>query len=148
MIRPIIILIVVLAIGAAFYGYNTYNKPHTNVGESDAAATLLASEIFVAFDTNEQAAMAIYSDKVIQVEGELLSKDLSNDKEPQILLKGNGDEGFVRCGFKPTELSKVLALTDSSTVKIKGICMGCNGSEELDLLGSKDVVLSNCIIIN
>jgi hypothetical protein len=148
MIRPIIILIVALAIGAAFYGYNTYNKPHTNVGESDASETLLASEIFVAFDTNEQAAMALYSDKVIQVEGELLSKDLSNDKEPQILLKGDGDEGFVRCGFKPSELSKVLALTDSSTVKIKGICMGCNGSEELDLLGSKDVVLSNCIIIN
>ena len=92
--------------------------------------------------------MAIFSDRVIQLEGELLSKDLSNEKEPQILLKGNGEEGFVRCGFKPTELTKVLALTDSSTVKIKGICMGFNGSEELDLLDSKDVVLSNCIIIN
>jgi hypothetical protein len=148
MTRPLIILLVVFAIGAVFFGYNAYNKPHTNVAQSQASETLLASEIFVAFDTNEQAAMAIFSDRVIQLEGELLRKDLSNEKEPQILLKGNGEEGFVRCGFKPTELTKVLALTDSSTVKIKGICMGFNGSEELDLLDSKDVVLSNCIIIN
>ena len=66
------------------------------MAQSQASETLLASEIFVAFDTNEQAAMAIFSDRVIQLEGELLSKDLSNEKEPQILLKGNGEEGFVR----------------------------------------------------
>jgi hypothetical protein len=145
--RPILILAALLVIGAVFYAYNLYNKPHTDVAASEASQIIAAHEIFTAFDTNEQAAMAIYADKVIQVEGQLVSKDLSNIKEPQILLKGSDDEGFVRCGFKPKELSKIQNLTDSTSIKIKGICMGYNGSEELDLLGSKDVVLSNCIII-
>jgi hypothetical protein len=145
--KPIIILITLLVLGGVLFVYQMYKKPHTDVAATEASEILSATDIFTAFDTDVEASTLQYSDKVIQVEGLLLSKEMSNEKEPQIVLEGDGDEGFVRCGFKPEELSKVMALTDSTVVKIKGMCIGFNGSDELDLLGSKDVVLSNCIII-
>ena len=91
--------------------------------------------------------MVKYSDKVISINGLLLSRDLHNKKEPQLVLEGNGYDGFIRCGFKPEYLDKLIALQDSMSINIKGICMGINGSDELDLLADKDVVLSNCTLI-
>ena len=145
--KPIILFILLVVLGVAFYAYKTYNKEHTNVAETKAAVTLSAADLFQAFDTDEATAMTTYSDQVIQVSGLVLSKDLSNNMEPQIVIEGNGDNGFIRCGFKPIELDKVTALSDSTIISVKGECKGLNASEELDLLADKDVVLSNCIII-
>ncbi len=145
--KPIILFVLLVVLGVAFYAYKTYNKEHTNVAETEAAVSLTALNLFNAFDNDEAAAMMTYADKVVQVSGIVLSKDLSNALEPQIVLEGNGDNGFIRCGFKPIELEKVTMLSDSSLVSIKGECKGLNASEELDLLADKDVVLSNCIII-
>jgi hypothetical protein len=146
--KPILILAALLVIGGAFFAYNMYNKKHVDVASSDAAMTLSASQIFDAFDSDDSAATARYTDKVIQVEGLLLRRDLSNDQDPQIVLEGNGDNGFIRCGFKVDQKDKVISLRDSTNIKVKGMCMGFNGSDDLDLLGDKDVVLSNCIIID
>jgi alanine racemase len=146
--KTILVLLTLLACAAAYYAYTMYNKQHTDVATTEASEILTAEAIFTAFDTDDSAATALYADKVIQLEGMLLTKDLSNTKEPQIVLQGNGDNGFIRCGFKVEELAKVTSLKDSSNIKIKGMCKGFNGSDELDLLGDKDVVLSNCIIID
>ncbi len=146
--KPIVLIVLLFIIGTALYAYKMYNKPHTDVLNTVAAETVSASAIFAAFDNEEAAAMIKYTDKVIAVEGLLLSKDLSNELEPQIVLEGNGNDGFIRCGFKPVMLSKVSALKDSTIINIKGMCVGLNGSEELDLLADKDVVLSNCTLID
>jgi len=146
--KPIILIVLFLIIGSVLYAYKMYNKPHTDVASTEAAETVSAEDIFAAFDHDEAAAMIQYADKVITVEGILLSKDLSNELEPQIVLDGNGYDGFIRCGFKPEMLSKIVALEENSPVSIKGICGGMNGSEELDLLADTDVVLSNCTLID
>ena len=129
------------------YGYRAYNKPHTDVASTEAEETISASAIFQAFDIDDSTAMVKYSDKVISVNGLLLSRDVNNKNEPQIILEGNGYDGFIRCGFKPEYLARLMALQDSTTINLKGICMGMNGSDELDLLADKDVVLSNCTLI-
>ena len=146
--KPILLIIALLIFGGAFYFYKMYNKEHTDVASTDAAETIAASELFSSFDGDESAAMAKYSDKVVEVSGTVTDIDLSNENEPQIVLEGNGDNGFVRCGFKPSELGKVKSTKVSDILSIKGMCMGLNGSDELDLLGDKDVVLSNSIIID
>jgi hypothetical protein len=145
--KPISLLIVLITLGVVLYGYRAYNKPHTDVASTEAAETLSASAIFQAFDIDDSTAMVKYSDKVISINGLLLSRDLSNKNEPQIILEGNGYDGFVRCGFNPEYLARLMALQDSMTINLKGICMGMNGSDELDLLADKDVVLSNCTLI-
>jgi len=50
-------------------------------------------------------------------------------------------------GLNQNTLDKIIALQDSTYIHLKGICMGMNGSDELDLLADKDVVLSNCTLI-
>jgi hypothetical protein len=146
--KTIILIVLLTMIGSVLYAYKMYNKPHTDVVTTDAAETVSAEDIFEAFDNDEAAAMVKYADKVIAVEGILLSKDLSNELEPQILLDGNGYDGFIRCGFKPGMLPKIVALVENNPISVKGICVGMNGSEELDLLADKDVVLSNCTLID
>lgn len=146
--KPIILIVLFLIIGSVLYAYKMYNKPHTDVVTTDATETLSAEDIFKAFDNDEAAAIVKYADKVIAVEGILLLKDLSNELEPQIVLYGNGYDGFIRCGFKPGMLPKIIALAENNPISIKGICVGMNGSEELDLLADKDVVLSNCTLID
>ncbi len=145
--RPILLFIALLVLGAVYYAYKSYNKPHTNVEETAAAESLTAINLFDAFDTDETAALTKYADKVIQVNGSIFQIDLSNDAEPQVVLQGNGNNGFIRCGFKSSETDKVKRLNDNVTLNVKGLCKGFNSSEELDLLADKDVVLSNCMII-
>lgn len=133
--------------GGAYYGYSLYNKEHTNVAETEAIADFTAADLFSAFDSNEAENMTRFGDKVISVQGVVFSIDLSNPKEPQIVLEGNGDNGYVRCGFKPEELTKIEAISGGDEIKLKGECKGINKAEGLDLLADVDVVLSNCIIV-
>lgn len=145
--RPLLLTIALLALGAAFFAYNSYNKKHTDVATADVLQELSAAELFTAFDSDEPAATAQYAEQVITVNGLLLRRDLSNKEAPQIVLEGNGDDGFIRCGFKSEDLQKTVDLTDSTTIKVKGLCKGFNDAGDLDLLADRDVVLSNCIII-
>ena len=136
-----------ILLGVLLFAYRMFNKPHTNVKESQAAKLMSAEQLFDYFDRNEDSAMVEFSDQIIQINGTLLSKDLSNELEPQIILKTNNASGFIRCGFKPNELPNIKVLKDSTTVNIKGICKGINGDDELTLLEDKDVILSSSIII-
>ncbi len=145
--RPILLAVALLVLGAAFFAYNSYNKEHTDVATTDVMQELSASDLFTAFDTDEPAATAKYAEQVITVNGLLLRRDLSNKEEPQIVLEANGDDGFIRCGFSIESLQKTIDLTDSTQVKVKGLCKGFNDAGDLDLLADRDVVLSNCIII-
>ncbi|MGB0851258.1 MAG: OB-fold protein [Bacteroidia bacterium] len=145
--RPIFLLISLVALAGAYFAYKSYNKPHTNVSSSEAIESMTAAQLFDKFSSDEAETMKNYSDKVIEVIGTIFLKDLSNKLEPQLVLEANGDNGYIRCGFKQEELVKIESLEESSTIKVKGICKGINGSEELDLLSDIDVVLSNCIII-
>ena len=124
-----------------------YNKEHIDVAETEADETMSSEDLFAEFDGNESMAMESYSDKIIQVKGAVTSIELENEQEPQVVLYGNGVDGFIRCGFKASELEKIQQLTDSSTISLKGLCKGLNGGDGLDLLADKDVILSNCIII-
>lgn len=144
------ILLIILTLGVligAYMAYSMYNKKHTNVGETAPVANLSALDLFTSFENNETEAMSKYADQVVAVSGDIYAIDLSNAKEPQIVLEANGDNGYIRCGFKPEELEKVKKLTEGNTVNLKGECKGVNAPEGLDLLADIDVVLSNCIII-
>lgn len=145
--RTIIIILLVGVLGGAFYAYSLYNKEHINVAETETVAEFTASDLFAAFDENEEENMTKYADQVIGVKGIIYSIDLSNDAEPQVVLNGNDDNGYIRCGFKPEELEKVKALKEGNELKLKGECKGINKAEGLDLLADVDVVLSKCIII-
>lgn len=117
------------------------------MANTEELISVSANELFDLFNTDEAKATTQYAEKVIGVKGEIYSKEFENAKEPQIVLKTNDMSGYIRCGFKAEELSKLEMIDESKEVEIKGLCKGFNASEELDLLADKDVVLSNCILI-
>ncbi|MEY2924663.1 MAG: hypothetical protein RLZZ337_1211 [Bacteroidota bacterium] len=142
-----IILVILLAVGA-YIGYSMFNKKHINVEDTKPEVSLSAADLFTAFENDETASMEKYADKVIAVSGDIYNVDLSNNLEPQLVLEANGDNGFIRCGFKTEELNKVKDLQPGMAIELKGECKGMNAPEGLDLLADIDVVLSNCIIID
>jgi hypothetical protein len=144
------ILLLILSLGVAigaYVAYSMYNKKHTNVGETKPVASLSALDLFTAFENDETEAMTKFADQVVAVSGDIYTVDLSNEKEPQLVLAANGDNGYIRCGFKPEELEKIKTLEAGNNVELKGECKGVNAPEGLDLLADIDVVLSSCIII-
>lgn len=143
-----ILFIILILLAVTFVGYKMYNKPHTDVQSSEVLKSFSAAELFSVFELGEAQSMAQYADKVIAVTGVVYLKDFSNDLEPQLVLKANGDNGYIRCGFKPSEMSKLNQVKEGQNINIKGLCKGINGSEELDLLADIDVVMSKCIIID
>ncbi len=142
----ILILVLVLAAGA-YYGYSLYNKEHINVAETEASFSFSAAELFEVFISDEEAANVKYTDQIIECNGTVYQLDLSNEANPQVVLEANGDNGYIRCGFKPEVLESVKNIKSGDKIKLKGECKGINSAEGLDLLADIDVVLSNCIII-
>lgn len=141
------ILILVLFIGGIF-AYQMYTKEHTSVADTEAVAQTSADQLFNAFETRESEAMIAFGDKVLEISGAIYTIDLSNELEPQIVLQTSVDNGYIRCGFAAGAKAQIESLSEGDTIKLKGICKGLNASEELDLLADKDVVMSNCIIID
>ncbi len=145
--RPLILALSLLILGALFFTYAAFNKKHTDVATANSQQEMSSYELFAEFDASETEATQKYAEQVITVSLLLLQRDLSNFQEPQIILEGNGDNGFIRCGFKEYSLQNAMDLTDGEHVKVKGLCKGFNDGGELDLLADRDVVLSNCILI-
>ncbi len=145
--RPILLTLAFIALAVSLFIYKTYNKEHTDVSTAEILQEMSAQELFSAFDNNEPEATQKYAEQVVSLSGLIFTKDLSNNKEPQLVLQGNGVDGFIRCGFAPESAQAMQTLADSTKVKIKGLCKGFNDAEDLDLLTDRDVIMSNCIII-
>lgn len=146
--RNIILFAGLLAIVGIVVAYMMYNKPHTDVGSSDAQFEMTADELFAAFDSDYDNARTKYEDQVILVSGQLHSLDMGNEEAPQLLLMTSFDDGYIRCGFDASYSEIIEDIDIGTKLKIKGICKGMDKLEGLDLLNDIDVVLSNCIIID
>ena len=62
-----------------------------------------------------------------------------------ILLSVDDPTSNISCQMDPTFNDRLKNLKNGGTITIKGIC---NGSKEDDLLGSLDVMLNRCIVVN
>lgn len=145
--RPIILLLVLILLGGAYYFIKMYNKQHTDVRTTEAALHVDADYLFNHYDTLTNPLFDRYAEQVLEIEGVIMNIELQNPSEPQILLETNALDGYIRCGFKPEFLTELLNLNNTDSVVVKGICKGFLASEELDLLADREVIVSNCIII-
>lgn len=146
--KNILYILILIAFIGGIFAYQLYTKKHTSVADTEAVSKTNADALFNAFESRESEAMIAFGDKVLEVSGTIDNIDLSNDLEPQIVLQTSTDNGYIRCGFEAEFKSKVENYSAGDVLKLKGICKGLNASEELDLLADKDVVMSNCIIID
>ena len=118
--KNIFLAILVLALAGLGYGYFQWNKPHKTAEGEKPAASLGASELLAAFETDEQMANATYLEKVIEVKG-TVSEIAEEAGNVVIYLSTDSDMGYVSCTLIPGKKTTVAA---GENVVVRGICKG------------------------
>ncbi len=133
--KHIILIVAVLAVIGAGIAYWQYNKPHRDAASEEVAFKMTASELYAAFDSDENAAMAKYGNQLIEVTGKAMESTTEFESNSMILL----DSGNPLFGVKAMFQTPVInPPTTGEQVVIRGFCSGING----------DVELTRCTIIN
>lgn len=136
--KKIITIVVVLSIFiATFSAYKLANKSHIDIAKTSPEITVNASVLLEEFSNDEIVANNKYLDKIVQVNGKILSKKIIEEKGV-IALQTNDDFGSVLCHFSPESSDKFSNLKLGQNIKIKGICTGF----------LMDAILIKCEIIN
>lgn len=137
-LRKIIAFIILLFVFVAFFlAYKFANKSHVDISKTSAEITINASVLFDEFLNDEISANNKYLDKIIQVNGKIISNKNFEGKGV-IELESNNDFGSVLCHFSPKSSKKIQQFKIRQNVEIKGICTGF----------LMDVILVKCEITN
>ncbi|MDP5105891.1 MAG: OB-fold putative lipoprotein [Polaribacter sp.] len=136
-IKKIIIFMLVLGSICAFFAYKMYHKPHVNVAASKSDISLSADKILTDFTSDENAANAVYLEKIIEVNGIISDVKIENEKGI-ITLKTNDDFGSVLCHLSENATKEMNTLKTGQSIRLKGICTGF----------LMDVILVKCEISN
>jgi len=132
----ILLVLAVVLIGAALYGWKEFHRRHEETSALTAAFSVPAPVLVKAFQDDENKANKQYNDKVINVSGTIVKVD-HNDSTQTVQLDGQSMGGVI-CQFETSHGNDLKALRPGQPVTIKGICTGM-------LL---DVVLVRCAIDN
>lgn len=133
-----IILLIVLIGGLIGLGIGMYmfQKPHDNLSDLKADYSLAATELFHEYETDETQANQRYLDKVIQIEGTLAEISETGEGDAVLFLRPDDAMFGVSCAFSGADAQRALALSEGSSLSIKGVCTGMN----------LDVNLVRCVI--
>lgn len=128
------LIILVLMVVAGVIGYLMYNKPHTNIDKVNTDFTLDASNLLLAFESDQANANSKYTGKIIEVSGIVQTKQETANGSILVLAEPGSFFG-VNCSF--TTGVELKHVSEGDRISIKGECKGY-----ID-----DVLLSNCILI-
>ncbi len=144
--KVVISLFIILLIAAGIGAY-LWNKPHRTAEDEEPFVTLTASALFTEFATDEPATTAKYSDKVIQISGDLIKASADSSGNVQVVLEAGGEMNTVsvtlmKGATTPSE-------TPGTKIDVKGIC---NGFMAGDLLGGEllggEVLLNQGVVVH
>ena len=121
-----ILLWALLAVGltGAAVGYMIWNKPHKDVKDADALR-VAATELYNRFSTDSAKARSLYTDKILEISGEISKLSVNLQNQQIILLKTPVTGAYVNCTME----EKAEGLKEGAPVLIKGICSGYMGGD-------------------
>ena len=111
------------------------NKPHRKA-EYESAIPVTAPALYAAFKANEAAANTEYLNEVVEVKGEIISREKNQDGQPVAVLRGEPGDDVFGGGIMCTMREKDVIIPSGVQVKLKGFCTGF----------ANDVHLSDCIL--
>jgi flagellar basal body-associated protein FliL len=135
--KKIILSVLVLALiaGAGTYYYAfVYSKNRKFDMVNAEAMTINASDLVIAFQTNEAEANTNYLDKVLLIDGTISATDQTQTGERTLTLSSEDPFAGVMITLDSTEAA---AVNVNDKVKVKGFCKGF----------LSDVVITNGIIV-
>ena len=119
---------------AAIAGYVIYNKPAEKKITAAADESMKATELYSAFENNEDNANQRFLNKVIQVTGIVNNISPSGTSGMTVLLSTGNEMSSISCEFSDT--SGIKNISEGQQIRVKGKCTG--------LL--MDVILVQCSI--
>jgi hypothetical protein len=139
--KTIVATVLVLALAAGGIGYYMYNKPHKNV-QSANAVKVAGPDLYTAFVKDSAAANKTYTDKVLEISGEVVKSELDQQQNVFVHLKAGNDGSIINCSME----EKVSPFKIGDKIALKGICDGYNpGDTDMGLPG--DVVVNRCYMV-
>jgi hypothetical protein len=130
-----ILMISFAILAAALAVFLMYNKSPRSIADEEAAFTLSASELVAAFSEDESEADSLYAGKVLEINGTLKEKILS-DGAAILVIRDTSQMIGVNCFLRDHQEDMYRVLEVGRQVTVKGICNGL-------LL---DLVLDKCIV--
>ncbi len=128
-------LLAIIAIGAAIV-YYIWNKPHKDVKHA-SAEKVTASTLYQTFSTDSVKAKSMYTDKVLEVSGEVTKVTTNQQNQQVILIRTAVTDASVNCTMEENAIS----VKPGDTICIKGICSGyIAGDADMDLPGDVFII--------
>jgi hypothetical protein len=115
---PYVVIVFLLVAG---YGYWSYNKSHKETAGAKPDVVISPNELFQAFDKDENAANALYLDKIIEVEGVIKSVN-ETEMGASLSMDTGNDMSAIICEFESKDALKNVKT--GQKVKVKGFCTG------------------------
>ncbi len=125
-IKYAIIIVLVLILVGIGIGLKMFFKPHADVNKTEAAFKVEATKLMDEFLKDENAATTKYSEKTIEIDGNLVAKNkLANGID--VLILENEMEGIscqLDSSWAKSNQSVIQTLEIGNPIKIKGVCKG------------------------
>lgn len=129
-----LLFLLVAALAAAAYGYYLWNKPHQDMGKSEAAFEVTAGQLLQEYVADENAANTKYLGKVIAVTGKV-KETTTEDGIIKVMLDADNENFGVYCTLDSAYRHPRKHFPAGEQVTFKGNCDGLN----------LDVQLSRCV---
>lgn len=130
--KILILIIIIVPLVGGFLGLYLFNKKVAGLENVKADYTIAATNLYDAFETQEQEAIVKYLDKILLVEGRVEKLQVGKEYSSIILKADNALAGGINCSFN----HEIKGVSKGEMISIKGKCQGY----------LMDVVLNNCII--
>lgn len=139
--RNIIIVVLVIIAGLAWYGYREWNRTNKDLKGVNADHTLQATELIAAFEKDSASSNRKYLDDVLSVSGNV--KSIDREGNPVVISLGEGSQmSSVQCSMDSTYAADYKEIEEGDQVSIKGLYIGYLSEE---LFGT-DVKMNRCVI--
>jgi tRNA_anti-like len=139
--KTILFSILILIVAGTGFGYYMWNKPHRPVNSVDGIK-VTAADLLNQYVQDSVAANKKYTDKVVEVTGEVTDTSTNQQNERIIKLKTTQDGAFINCTFE----EKGSTANPGTKITVKGLCEGYSGGDaDMGLPG--DVVVVRCYLV-
>lgn len=122
--KLILISTIVLLGAAALTGYIMWNKPHKDVKDADGLQ-IASVELYNRYISDSAKARSLYTDKILQVTGEVGKVSANQQNQQIILIETSVSGAYINCTMEEND----AAAKEGSTITIKGICSGYIGGD-------------------
>jgi hypothetical protein len=121
-----IIFILVLIVGGAVIGLKMFFKPHADISEMETEFKVEATVIMDEFQKDENAATLKYSEKPIEINGRLITKNKLPNGTDLLVLEDEmqGISCQLDSSWSATNQSVIRSLEPGNQITVKGICKG------------------------